>query len=70
MTLQLDGPLLLAGAGNMGSALLAGWLERGLDPARIIVQDPAPPPRVSELLARHGIDVRAEVRVAAASRRR
>jgi pyrroline-5-carboxylate reductase len=46
----------------MGYALLAGWLERGLDPARIVVQDPAPPPRVREQLTRHGIDVRAEVR--------
>lgn len=62
MTLQLDGPLLLAGAGNMGYALLAGWLERGLDPARIIVQDPAPSPRIREQLNWHGIEVRAEVR--------
>jgi pyrroline-5-carboxylate reductase len=62
MTLKLDGPLLLAGAGNMGYALLTGWLERGLDPARIIVQDPAPSPRVKEQLDRHGIEVRAEVR--------
>ena len=28
MTLKLDGTLLLAGAGNMGSAMLAGWLEQ------------------------------------------
>jgi pyrroline-5-carboxylate reductase len=61
MTLKLDGPLLLAGAGNMGYALLAGWLERGLDPARIVVQDPAPSPRVKEQLDKHGIEVRAEV---------
>jgi pyrroline-5-carboxylate reductase len=60
--LQLDGPLLLAGAGNMGYALLAGWLERGLDPSRIVVQDPAPSPRIKEKLDWHGIDVRAEVR--------
>ena len=51
MSIKLNGPLLLAGAGNMGFALLSGWLERGLDPARVIVQDPAPPPRVKELLA-------------------
>ena len=62
MTLKLDGPLLLAGAGNMGYALLTGWLERGLDPARIIVQDPAPSPRVKEQLDWHRIQVRAEVR--------
>jgi pyrroline-5-carboxylate reductase len=62
MTLKLDGPLVLAGAGNMGYALLTGWLERGLDPARIIVQDPAPSPRVKERLDWHRIQVRAEVR--------
>jgi pyrroline-5-carboxylate reductase len=55
MTLELDGPLLLAGAGNMGGAMLAGWLERGLSPARIIVQDPAPPAPIAALLARHAI---------------
>ena len=60
--LQLDGPLLLAGAGNMGYALLSGWLERGLEPSRIVVQDPAPSLRVKERLDWHGIEVRAEVR--------
>jgi len=58
MTLKIDGTLLLAGAGNMGSALLAGWLERGLAPAQIIVQDPAPPARAKELLAKHGLTAR------------
>ncbi len=61
MALQLDGTLLLAGAGNMGYALLAGWLENGLDPARIVVQDPAPPPRAKELILTHGIDLRSLV---------
>jgi len=61
MTLKIDGTLLLAGAGNMGSALLAGWLERGLAPAQIIVQDPAPPARVKELLAKHGLAARAAI---------
>ena len=61
MTLKIDGTLLLAGAGNMGAALLAGWLERGLDPARILVQDPAPPPRAKELLDRHGIAAQAAI---------
>jgi pyrroline-5-carboxylate reductase len=61
MTLKLDGTLLLAGAGNMGSAMLVGWLEQGLDPRLIIVQDPDPPPRAKELLARHGLAARATV---------
>ncbi|HUC45632.1 MAG TPA: pyrroline-5-carboxylate reductase [Hyphomicrobiaceae bacterium] len=61
MTLQIDGTLLLAGAGNMGSAMLAGWLQQGLAPAQMIVQDPAPPPRATELLARHGLTAQAAV---------
>jgi pyrroline-5-carboxylate reductase len=62
MTLRLDGPLLLAGAGNMGYALLSGWLERGLDPTQIVVQDPAPAPRLKERLDQLGIAVHAEIR--------
>jgi pyrroline-5-carboxylate reductase len=61
MSLDINGTLLLAGAGNMGYALLSGWLARGLDPAQIVVQDPAPPQRAKELLREHGIDVRAQV---------
>ena len=33
--------LLLIGCGNMGGAMLAGWLASGLDPARFAVLDPA-----------------------------
>lgn len=61
MSLKLDGPLLLAGAGNMGGAMLAGWLEQGLAPASILVQDPAPPPSVAQLLAKHGIEAVGDV---------
>jgi pyrroline-5-carboxylate reductase len=61
MTLHLDGPLLLAGAGNMGYALLSGWLKGGLDPARVIVQEPAPQPRVKQELDAKGIRVEARI---------
>lgn len=61
MPLTLDGTLLLVGAGNMGGAMLSGWLERGLDPTRIIIQDPGPPPRMAELLKAKGIRCEAEV---------
>ncbi|HSR81348.1 MAG TPA: pyrroline-5-carboxylate reductase, partial [Hyphomicrobiaceae bacterium] len=62
MTLEIDGTLLLAGAGNMGSAMLAGWLQEGLAPRQIIVQDPAPPTRAAELLAQRGLTVQKAVR--------
>ncbi len=57
MRIALTGPLVLVGAGKMGGALLAGWLERGLDPKQVVVQDPGPPPEVAALLERHGISV-------------
>lgn len=56
MTLRPDGPLLLVGAGKMGGALLEGWLRQGLDPGRVFVRDPSPPPEVAALLARHRIE--------------
>lgn len=36
------GGLVLLGCGKMGSAMLAGWLARGLPPASVWVMDPAP----------------------------
>lgn len=34
--------LVLMGCGKMGSAMLAGWLEQGLSPEAVWVQDPNP----------------------------
>ncbi|MCW5697593.1 MAG: pyrroline-5-carboxylate reductase [Bauldia sp.] len=45
-------PLVLAGAGKMGGALLAGWLKAGLRAAALRVVDPAAPAPTSALLAR------------------
>lgn len=42
MTLSVGGPLILVGAGKMGGALLTGWLDRGLNPDTVFIQDPAP----------------------------
>jgi len=55
MSLELSGPLVLVGAGKMGGALLEGWLAHGVDPARVLVLDPAPSPATAELLSRHKI---------------
>ncbi len=52
---SLDGTVLLVGAGKMGGALMEGWLARGLPPARVAVNDPAPPPEVAALIAKHKI---------------
>lgn len=59
MTLQLNGPLVLAGAGKMGGALLSGLLARGLDPKLVRVQDPSPPADVAAGLAKYGIKAEA-----------
>ena len=37
-----DRRLALLGCGRMGSAMLAGWLERGMEPGLVTVTDPAP----------------------------
>lgn len=36
-----DGPVWLVGAGNMGGAMLRGWIAAGRDPSTIVVIDPA-----------------------------
>ena len=43
MTLRTIPPILLVGCGRMGSAMLAGWRERGLAPS--VAVDPAPAAR-------------------------
>ncbi len=55
MKFNLDGPILLVGAGKMGGALLQGWLGLGLDPALVKIQDPAPQPDIVEYLISHGL---------------
>jgi pyrroline-5-carboxylate reductase len=57
MSFTMQGPLLLAGAGKMGGAILSGLLARGLDARSVIVQDPDPAKPVADLLADNGIDV-------------
>jgi len=52
---SFEGKLLLVGAGNLGGALLAGWIENGIEPGRIVVQDPGPPAHMIELMKAHNI---------------
>lgn len=42
MPMTPDRPLVLVGAGNMGSAMLTGWLAAGTDPRKIVVVEPHP----------------------------
>ncbi len=52
-------PLVLVGAGKMGSALLAGWLDGGLDPQAVVVVEPSPSPDCATLLSKVGITAEA-----------
>lgn len=53
--LRAAAPLVLVGAGKMGGAMLAGWLDRGLAPADVVVIDPKPSDELVAFLAARGI---------------
>jgi pyrroline-5-carboxylate reductase len=44
---DIAGPIVLCGAGKMGTALLEGWLQSGLAPDRIVVLEPHPAPAIA-----------------------
>jgi pyrroline-5-carboxylate reductase len=48
---NITGPIVLAGAGKMGGAMLAGWLARGLDPRHVAVIEPYPSAEIGALVA-------------------
>lgn len=50
-----DHPLVLVGAGNMGGALLRGWVAAGTDPGSILVVDPLISEAMSAYLNEQGI---------------
>jgi pyrroline-5-carboxylate reductase len=51
---KLSDSLILVGAGKMGSAMLDGWLARGLNPKKLVVIEPQPGKAV-KALARRGL---------------
>ena len=57
----LDGPLLLVGGGKMGSALLSGWLDAGLNPGDAVVLDPFPSPGCLALCCDRAIHLAASI---------
>lgn len=52
---SLPTSLVLAGAGKMGGAMLAGWLAAGLDPRRTTLVDPVPSRDIVALCAERGL---------------
>jgi pyrroline-5-carboxylate reductase len=63
---KFSGPLLLVGAGKMGSAMLDGWLARGLSPRKLIVIEPQPGKPI-KALARRGLKLNPKGKAAAAA---
>lgn len=53
--ISADRPLVLIGAGNMGGAMLNGWLKQGTDPSHVIVIDPKPSEAMAARLAEYGV---------------
>ena len=53
---QFRGILVLVGAGKMGSAMLDGWLVRGLKPKQVTVIEPQPG-KALKALARRGLKI-------------
>jgi pyrroline-5-carboxylate reductase len=51
---RFKAPLLLAGAGKMGGAMLRAWLDKGYDPEKISVLEPHPSPDLFELARDRG----------------
>ncbi len=51
---KLSGTLLLVGAGKMGSAMLDGWIARGLKPKQIAIIEPQPQKSI-KVLTRRGV---------------
>ena len=49
---DLQGTIVLAGAGKMGGAMLSGWLAQGLDANRVAVIEPYPSDEINALAAR------------------
>src|SRR3979409_2199672 len=49
---QIEGTIVLAGAGKMGGAMLSGWLAQGLDAAKVAVVEPYPSDELRALAAR------------------
>ncbi len=49
-----SGPIVLIGAGNMGGALLTGWLKNGVPGSSVVVVDPNPAEAMRKMIADAG----------------
>ncbi|OJF96800.1 pyrroline-5-carboxylate reductase [Pararhizobium antarcticum] len=54
MAVGTAGPIVLIGAGNMGGAMLSGWLKSGIAGSQVLVIDPGPAPAMAALISDKG----------------
>lgn len=52
---MISGPVVLVGAGNMGGAMMRGWLASGIDAGAIVVVDPSPQPAMADFIKTKGL---------------
>lgn len=55
MTLSDLGPVVLVGAGKMGTAMARGWLAAGVRPDNLVLVDPQPADAVTDFAGQHGL---------------
>ncbi len=53
-TFSAANPVVLIGAGNMGGAMLSGWLKSGVPGSAVVVVDPGPSPAMLSTIADAG----------------
>ena len=56
----MDFTVVLIGAGNMGGAMLRGWIAGGMPPSNITVVDPRPSQDMTDFLSAHAIELAAD----------
>ncbi len=49
--------VVLVGAGNMGGALLRGWIAGGMPPSNVAVLDPSPSHQMQDFCSKSGVSV-------------
>ena len=54
ITFSAANPVVLIGAGNMGGAMLSGWLKSGVPGSAVVVVDPGPSPAMMSTIADAG----------------
>ncbi len=54
ITFSATNPVVLIGAGNMGGAMLSGWLKSGVPGSAVLVVDPGPSPAMMSTIADAG----------------